>query len=39
MADEFEGDVRMIRGDDGKWYESYDLNKTDAAVKPEQDKP
>ncbi len=25
MADEFEGDVRMIRGDDGKWYESYDL--------------
>jgi len=25
MADEFEGDVRMIRGDDGKWYESYQL--------------
>jgi sec-independent protein translocase protein TatB len=26
MADEFEGDVRMIRGDDGKWYEAYDAS-------------
>jgi sec-independent protein translocase protein TatB len=28
MADEFEGDVRMIRGDDGKWYEAYDAPHT-----------
>ena len=25
MVDEFEGDVRMIRGDDGKMYEAYDM--------------
>ncbi len=25
MVDEFEGDVRMIRGDDGKMYESFDM--------------
>lgn len=25
ITDEFESDVRMIKGDDGKWYESYDL--------------
>ncbi|MCE2927427.1 MAG: Sec-independent protein translocase protein TatB [Rickettsiales bacterium] len=32
MADEFEGDVRMIRGDDGKWYESYDIHKTSSPL-------
>jgi Tat protein translocase TatB subunit len=39
MVDEFEGDVRMIKGDDGKWYESYGLEKTATRTKPEQDGP
>ena len=25
IADGFEGDVRMIKGDDGTWYEAYDV--------------
>lgn len=35
MVDEFEGDVRMIKGDDGKWYEAYDV--PDATKEPSHD--